>query len=62
MVGSKSLYSDSKSYVQNHEVGTIEFKNCLLGIEWDVLAISTSSIKGTMTIVVHAAKKNELIL
>ena len=56
-MGNRSLYSDSKSYQEKYEIGTIEFKSCLLGIEWDVLAISTSSIRGVNTIVVHAAKK-----
>ena len=61
MTGSKSLYADSKSYYEKYEVETLEFKNCLLGIEFDVLAISTAIVKGTNTIVVYAAKKNELI-
>ena len=62
MVGNKSLYADSKAYNEKYEVETLEFKNCLMGIEFDVLAISTAIVKGTNTIVVHAAKKNELIL
>jgi hypothetical protein len=47
--------------MDKYHIKPLEFKSCLLSIELDVLAISTSIVRGTNTIVVHAAKKNELI-